>query len=62
MVAIFINKNYIGTYVEFLKYLSTEYNFIISLWSLNYKNLICDDIQNYYNNQEVNYNKLQLKY
>jgi len=52
-VAIFINENYVGTCVEFQNYLSFKYNITMSLWSLNYKQLILNDVQNYYNN-EVN--------
>lgn len=50
-VAIFINENYIGTYVEFQNYLSFKYNITMSLWSLNYKQLILNDVQYYYNNK-----------
>jgi len=53
MVAIFINKNYIGTHVEFQEYLIAKYNFIVNLCTLNYKQLISTDIQNYYNNDKV---------
>ncbi|CAH1713676.1 unnamed protein product [Aphis gossypii] len=52
-VAIFINENYIGTYVEFQNYLSFKYNITMSLWSLNYKQLILNDVQNYYNNKST---------
>ncbi|VVC27186.1 Cyclophilin-like domain,Cyclophilin-type peptidyl-prolyl cis-trans isomerase domain [Cinara cedri] len=54
-VAIFIDKYYIGTYDEFINYLSTEYNFIISLWPLKYKRLIWNDIQNYYDNHKLTF-------
>jgi len=50
-VAIFINEIYIGTYVEFQNYLSVKYNIIMSLWSLNYKQLVANDVQDYYNDK-----------
>jgi len=53
-VAIFINKNYIGTDEEFQKFLTAKYNFITNLCTLNYKQLISNDIRNYYNNDKVN--------
>lgn len=54
-VAIFVNKNYIGTDVEFQEYLIAKYKFTIDvMWTLNYKQLISTDIQNYYNNKKVN--------
>lgn len=53
-VAIFINKNYIGTDVEFQEYLTAKYNSITNLYTLNYKQLISNDIRNYYNNDKVN--------
>lgn len=56
-VAIFINKMYVGTDVEFQEYLNTKYNFIINVWVLNYKQLMCDAIQNYYSNDKVNFNR-----
>lgn len=58
-VAIFVNKNYIGTHVEFQKYLIAMYKFTIDvMWTLNYKQLISADIQNYYNNTKVNSEKI----
>lgn len=58
-MAIFINDIYIGSCVEFEKYLSVEYDIVFNLWSINYKQLISTDVQDYYNNNKVNVIKVK---
>lgn len=52
-VAIFVNKTYVGNYLEFREYLTTKYNFSIDVWSLNYEQLVYIGVQNYYRNEKV---------
>lgn len=62
MVAIFVNKKYIGAYAEFQEYLITHYDFTFDFCFLNYKQLIVTDVQNYYTNDKVNFKNTFPKY
>lgn len=52
-VAIFVDKKYIGTHEDFQEYLITKHKFAIQLLPLDYKRLICSDVDEYYNDDKV---------